>query len=106
MRIILIDTYSGFIWGDSADLNGKVFCGTPQEYAAALDESLGTPLENNEQYVSTRTLGGSEGYAVYRADVDGSEAVPVVLDGQARETIETVERDCQFLGYLIRSSAQ
>ena len=105
MRTILIDTYSGYIWGDSADLNGKAFHGTPHEYAAALDASLKNPLENGEQYISTHSANGANGYAVYRADANGSEAVPVVLDGQDKQTIEAVERDCQFLGYLIKSSA-
>ena len=40
-RYILIDNNSGYIFGDSADLNGKHYVGTPEEYAAALDRSVG-----------------------------------------------------------------
>jgi hypothetical protein len=40
-RYILIDNNSGCIFGDSADLNGKHYVGTPEEYAAALDRSVG-----------------------------------------------------------------
>ena len=40
-RYILIDNNSGCILGDSADLNGKHYVGTPEEYAAALDRSVG-----------------------------------------------------------------
>ena len=46
-------------------------------------------------------LGGS-GYIAYRADVVGSDAVAVVNDGQDREMIEAVERDCDLLGTVIR----
>lgn len=102
MRIILIDTHTGFIWGDSADHNGGIYNGTPEEYAAALDESNKDPLENGQQYVWSHSLSGEHGYAVYRADVNGSDAVGVICDGQSLEMIESVERDCQFLGYLIK----
>ena len=37
----------------------------------------------------------SNGYYVYRADIDGAEAVPVVMDGQDKDTIEAVLRDCR-----------
>ena len=40
-RYILIDNNSGCILGNSADLNGKHYVGTPEEYAAALDRSVG-----------------------------------------------------------------
>lgn len=40
------------------------------------------------------------GYDVYRADINGSDAVPVVQDGQDRETIEAVERDCEYVGFI------
>jgi hypothetical protein len=96
-RYILIDNYSGYIWGDSADLGGKIFTGTPVEYAQALDESLG---EYGRTYteVARRALAlNATGYHVYRADIDGIETVPVVEDGQDQETIEAVERDCRYV---------
>ena len=95
-RYILIDNHSGYIWGDSADLNGAIFDGTPLEFAAALDASLHQPSDTYEE-VSHRALASDEsGYHVYRAD-GGSHAVPVVYNGQDRETIEAVERDCEFV---------
>ena len=107
-RYILIDNESGYIWGDSADLDGRIFTGTPAEYAAALDASLGKPGLVYEE-CSAHALGaiGSthaavrvSGYHVYRADIGASEVVPVVWDGQDQETIGAVERDCEYLTTL------
>lgn len=96
-RYILIDNCSGYIFGDSADLDGKIFIGTPLEYAAALDASIGEGGRIYED-VSRRDLASNEsGYHVYRADVNGSEAVPVVWNGQDRETIDAVVRDCEYV---------
>lgn len=98
-RYILIDSYTGYIFGDSADIDGKVVTGTPSEVAAALDSSIG---EHDRSYTELRTAPRDTrtGYMVYRADVNGSEAVPVVRDGQDRETIEAVERDCEFVCFV------
>lgn len=98
-RYILIDNASGYIFGDSADLEGKIFSGSPEEFAEALDASIG-------QHGRTYTFGiraprdTSTGYHVYRADVNGSEAIPVVWDGQNQETIDAVQRDCTYQGYI------
>ena len=99
-RYILIDNGSGYIFGDSADLAGRIFSGTPAEYAAALDASIG---EHGRAYaeVSRHALASNEtGYHVYRADVRGSDAVVIVHDGQDQETIESVERDCDYVTTL------
>jgi hypothetical protein len=102
-RYILIDNHSGFIFGDSADLDGKIFTGTPMEYAAALDASIG---EHNHTYERGHHHPASNrsGYFVYRADIDGSDAVPVVRDGQDPEMIDAVERECKLLGFMICTS--
>jgi hypothetical protein len=98
-RFILIENASGYIWGDSADLNGAIFpCPDAIAYAAALDASFG---EHGRIYdrVGPHDLTSEEtGYHVYRADVDGSDAVPIVHDGQDRETIRAVVRDCLYVG--------
>src|SRR6266436_1377860 len=101
-RYILIDRNSGFIWGDSADLSGKIFGGSPLEYAAALDDSIGE-LDGDAEYAETYKSDPDATYDVYRADVDGSEAVPVVRDGQDRETIKAVESDCEYITSIIRT---
>ena len=96
-RYILIDNCSGYIFGDSADLNGHIFSGTPVEFAAALDAGIGEHGRTYED-VSRHALASNEtGYHVYRADVDGSEAVAVVWDGQDQETIDAVVQDCEYV---------
>lgn len=102
-RYILIDNHTGYIWGDSADLNGQIFTGTALEFAKALDESLG---EHGRSYEEVSRLDGRSGYSVYRADINGSDAVNVVFDGQDQETIEAVERDCQHLGYIATTQGE
>jgi hypothetical protein len=95
MRYIIQDNYTGYIWGDSAD-----FGANPENMTDAcrmLDESLG---EHGRVYSEVPRLSGDSGYVVYRADINGSEAVTVIHDGQDRETIEAVERDCRLLGYV------
>ena len=112
-RFILIDNASGYIWGDTADLprthvmRAGEWAGhawdaigdgalTPIEAARWLDETLG---EYGREYdeVGRRDLASNEtGYLVYRADVGGSEAVPVIQDGQDQETIDAVLSSCKF----------
>jgi hypothetical protein len=93
-RHILIDNASGYIWGDSADLNGKIFSGTAVEFAAALDESMG---EHGRVYIEARNpRDTSTGYHAYTA----TDAFPTVSDGQDSETIKAVERDCAYVGFI------
>lgn len=99
-RFILIDNASGYVWGDSADLDGRIFTGSALEFARALDESLGEYGRSYEE-VGRYELGANElGYQVYRADIDGSEAVPVVWDGQDQATIDEVTRLCRRVGTI------
>ena len=103
-RFILIDNNSGYVFGDSADLNGSIFYGTALEYAKALDASNG---EHDRTYdlLSFNPRDTSGGYHIFRADIDGSEAVTVVWDGQDKETIENVERSCRYEGFICWSSS-
>jgi hypothetical protein len=99
-RYILIDNCSGYIWGDSADLDGKIFNGTPLEFAAALCHSVDPSAAATTTYEDTSryALASNEaGFHVYRADINGSEAIPVVQDGQDKEMIAAVERDCSYV---------
>lgn len=99
MRYILIDNYSGFIWGDSADLNGKIFAGTALEFARALDASLGDHGRTYEEQ-SRPNASNQTGYHVYRADIDGSDAVMIVHDGQDQATIDAVTESCRYEGFI------
>jgi len=99
-RYILIDSYSGYIFGDTADyLNGHDFISIV-EAAQLLDASIGKYGLRYEEL--DRNPGtGQTGYDVYRADIGGSDVVPIVHDGQNQETIETVERDCEYVGFVL-----
>lgn len=101
-RYILIDNESGYIFADTADLAG--FDGSEPHGDAAiinavrcLNASLGYNPDNFAYEVND-SLGGNNHYTVYRADIDGSEAVAVVHDGQDQETIDAVERECERVG--------
>lgn len=95
---IIQDVYSGFIWGDIRDIGGRSI--SPETIAEAcrlVDESIGT---YGRTYAEVSRLSGDQGYKVYRVDINGSEAVPVVQDGQDRETIRAVEQACEFVGFV------
>jgi len=98
-RYILIDNNSGYIFGDSADLNGKHYVGTPEEYAAALDRNVGE-VGRTYTLINHNPRSAERGYHVYRADVGDSEAVPVVHDGQDQDAIDAVRRDCEYVGFI------
>lgn len=93
-RFILIDRHSGYIFGDTADFaNGKSFA-APIDAARELDISIG---ERGRTYSETNRHDAAASYDVYRADIKGSEAVPVVQDGQDQEMIDVVMRDCAYV---------
>lgn len=102
-RYILIDNCSGYIWGDTADYNGKMANAQrqslgPVEAARELDELVVGCYGREYEEVSRYTLASNEtGYHVYRADVRGSDAVPTVTDGQSGEQIADVERECEYV---------
>ena len=96
-RWILIDYNTGFIWGDSADFNGRIFTGSAVDYAKALDVSLGNVGRTYDESGWQRKV---QGYDVYRADVKGSDAVATVTDGQDSDQIAAVVRDCTYCGFI------
>ena len=98
-RYILIDSDSGYIWGDTAAFGAEWRDSdqTPITAARMLDESLG---EHDREYEKVSRLDGRSGYLVYRADVGGSDAVGPVWDGQSREEIDAVERDCEHVATI------
>lgn len=117
MRIILIDIHSGYIWGDSADLRGRPFAADAAlairpgmdirseeafalAFAEALDRSIGGEPRTYAMLSAGAARNGAPGYMAYRADIDGSEIVPVVHDGQSKEEIEAVESSCRRIGFI------
>lgn len=108
-RYILIDNYSGYIFGDTADLPlSHLIDGaparehdlTPALAARWLDEAEVGDYGRTYTLLPYAPLSTQSGYLVYRADVDGSDAVPVVQDGQDAEAISAVVRDCEFVGFV------
>lgn len=63
-------------------------------------------LDGPAEYWETYKSDESAVYDVYRADIDGSEAVPIVMDGQDQETIEAVQDNCQFITSICRDVKQ
>ena len=96
---MLVDSNSVYVFADSADLDGRTFSGTPDEFAAAFDGSIGVHGRYYE-LLSHDPRDGRGGYHVYRVD-DG--VVLGVIGGQDQETIAAVERDCQYVGFVGRN---
>jgi hypothetical protein len=101
---IIVDAYTGYVWGDTRDFNGKAYnAESIVDACRELDEAV--TQDFGRAYEQVPRLPGDTGYIVYRVDVNGSEAVPVVHDGQDKETIDAVERDCALVGYVAYSNA-
>ena len=99
-RYILIDNASGYIFGDTADYAAGRDVHGAIEAARLLDESLGVHGRIYRERFRKGRSGDGTGYNVYRADIDGSEAVPVVYDGQDQETINAVIHDCEHIAFV------
>lgn len=102
-RYILIDNASGYIFSDTADIEGRALSlGTNDDdiiaACRATDRSIGQP---GYVYEITGSLASNDdGYLVYRADVRGSEQVAVITDGQDQEQIDAVSNHCDFVAYV------
>lgn len=102
-RYILIDRNSGYIWGDTAgygpDRSPHWEEWTPIHAARVLDLETNFMVDGDPQieYEETPRSQSDATYDVYRADIGGSDAVPIVTDGQDQQMIEAVERDCRFV---------
>ena len=98
MRLILIDNYSGYIFGEfhTANYTGNF------DRRACLTEAATTIDEIQKEYGRAYTVHSRAprdtrgGYHVYRAD----DRVPTITDGQDQEIIRAVERDCEFVGFV------
>jgi hypothetical protein len=113
MRLILIDKGSGFIFGDTAaylagssewsdDVTGDEHDVEALALLAVrlLDDSIGAQ-GREYAYVSYDPCDTSTGYHVFRADIEGAAAVPVVRDdGQDQPVIDAVKTNCAYLGFV------
>lgn len=96
-RYIMIDNYTGYIWGDAV-------AETPQDAARKIDEALGEyDRDYSELRIDPRDT--STGYHVYRADVDGAQVPSQIDDGQDGDTIDAVRNSCRYEGYIRVTSA-
>lgn len=119
MRIVLIDNNSGYIFGDSADLDGRIFgwddvaTDVPQSpteddfalsFAKALDRSIGE-VGRAYHMTSIDPQTDETGYYVYRVDVGGSHVIGDVHDGQDHEIIDAVTTRGQWIGFITATNA-
>ena len=108
-RFILIDNSSGYIFGDTGNLPAHTFAEddhpisqsslTPMQAARWVDEA--EVRVHGRRYEEVAQLAANEtGYRVFRADIDGSDAVTVVTDGQSQAAIGEVERCCRLVAIV------
>jgi hypothetical protein len=107
-RYILIDNNSGYIFADTADLNGPARDETAIEAVRRFDVAMGEHSRTYEEHGAHYRLPSNEtAYHVYRADVDGAETVPLVYDGQSHAEIAAVEKHCRKVAVvLVRSPSE
>lgn len=105
-RYILIDTHSGYIFGDTADYAAgrQSDITSIADAARMLDESIGEVGRRYTTYSSRPD--GAAGYEVYRADVGGSESVGTIRDGQDQAMIDAVVSDCEYAGFVLCDSLE
>jgi hypothetical protein len=109
-RYILIGNCSNYIFGDTALLPNVPIStsdgykmtqsdiASPVDAARWLDETETQVFDRTYEMVSRSELASNEtGYHVYRADINGSDAVQAIDDGQNQELIEDVERNCEYV---------
>lgn len=103
MRLILIDNVSGYIFGDSADFASGRAMESASDAARLLDIAIhGASVRTYEERGPNHPVpANATAYHVYRADIGGSEATPVVWDGQDQETIDAVERECSKVAVVL-----
>jgi hypothetical protein len=113
MRLILIDNNSGLIFGDTANYllarlndwrennsdNNSDTARLSLMAARLLDDTIG---EHGREYgfINYDPRDTRTGYLLYRADIDGADALPVVTDGQKQEMIHSVRSACRLEGFV------
>ena len=113
VRLILIDNNSGLIiadaanyrlgnldeWRDNNSDNDSDIERVSLLAARLLDDSIG---EHGCEYefISYDPSDTRTGCLIYRADIDGSEALPVVVEERNQETIDAVKRYCRLKGFV------
>lgn len=100
-RYILIDNNSGYIFGDTADFNGKIcYAASPADAAREMDRTIQQIPDRRYVEHSHPPRDDRCGYHIYRADVNDSEAIVTITDGQDQEMIDAVEADCEYVCFV------
>ena len=97
-RYILIDNNSGFIFGDTKNMNCSRSFKTPAEAAKMLDESIGEPASEYVEIYGDHDTSGKSGYSVY--SVDDIEDMTEVEDGTDQATIDKFCRKCERVCFV------
>lgn len=100
-RFIMIDSDSGYVFGDTADLNGKLVpCSNPVEACHAMDHAVGeyrrTYREHGPDSHAARR--GASGYFVYTARE--GQRYPFIHDGQDKADIAAVQRNLTLVAFV------
>lgn len=122
-RLIIQEARSGFLWADSAlfqpahcadyraggfDPNGP--CSDANILAAVrtMQWEIGDPDQQWEivSRHNAHILAGRDGYLVWGVDVNGSDAVAAIQDGQDRDMIRAVERGCELVAVVAKCDGQ
>ncbi|TGD91905.1 hypothetical protein [Methylobacterium nonmethylotrophicum] len=102
-RYIIIDRNSGYIWGDSADFGaGRHRSLDPILACRLLDESMREP---RREYEEVSHDDDRATYDVYE-DTGTGEAIPVILEGRDKETINTVISSCKRVATIMSRAAK
>jgi hypothetical protein len=112
-QYIVIDRASGYIFYDTRDLPLDHVIDGERAGNLPLTPELacrwGAEAEARDygwSYSETNRYDARVVYDVYRVDVGGSEAVPVVRDGQDQEMIDAVERDCEYVASVVKTDRE
>lgn len=100
-RYIGIDSNTGYIFFDTGDLDGAARQETPAEAVERFERFEDVRGGNSVTYIEHRRApDGASGYHVYRADIDGSEAVAITQDGQDPDALEAVRSGCEYVRFV------
>jgi hypothetical protein len=103
MRLILTDNNSGYVFGDY--ITSDRLCNDVMADAARhVDAEIGMH-DRAYEVLGHDPRDTSTGYHVWRSDINGSDMVPNITDGQDAELLAALERDCEYLGYVICKDA-
>lgn len=93
---VIVDNHSGYIWGYTADVNGKTIpCQSAIEAAKVIDESMG---EHGRLYEEVSRLASNEtGYHIYQVPEHDGKEVVVIQKEQHESTTDPSLWGCELV---------